>query len=130
LQTVLSEQDRTVLFVNKKNQKNFQGCLRILTLSRDSIRLVSLGVIFFAGAIRFQITTRARQKSVTPNQYEEPCNPNGFKVRSTFGSSLGPFLSRKGQYPPAQKPIAHYAEAVARKTKVKRTVSAYFSKYR
>jgi hypothetical protein len=41
---------------------------------------------------------RARQKSVTPNQHEEPCDPNGFKVRSTFESLFGSFSSEKEQF--------------------------------
>jgi hypothetical protein len=59
---------------------------------------VSLGVIFFAGALMRKLPDRARQKSVTPNPHEEPCDPNGLKVRSTFGSLLGTFSSEKVRY--------------------------------
>ena len=42
------------------------------------------------------------------------------KCDSTFGSSLGPFLSRKGQYPPVAKTVYTLHRSNARKAKVKK----------
>ena len=38
----------------------------------------------FCGRVGRLKPYRARQKSVTPNPHEEPCDPNGFKVRQHF----------------------------------------------
>jgi hypothetical protein len=59
-----------------------------------------LGVIFFAGAWGDSKPYRARQKSVTPNPHEEPCAPDGLKVRSTFESFSGSLCSQREQFLP------------------------------
>jgi hypothetical protein len=57
-----------------------------------------LGVIFFAGAIRFQIATRARQKSVTPKKTGEHCTEIELGCASILESFFGSFCSQKEQF--------------------------------
>ena len=84
---------------------------------------VSLGVLFFAGALMRKLPDRARQKSVTPNPHEEPCDPNGFKVRQHFRKSFGYLFFRKGTVPArSSNTVGKLHESKTSEAKLKRTV--------